>query len=232
MQSTEHIPFRRVYVWEFPVRFFHWLNALGVTVLIVTGFLIGNPEVLSRSHEAYQQYWFGWTRFIHFASAYIVFFNFLFRVYWGFVGNQFAQWKNFFPYKKEHFLDLWETARIDILHLTLRGKISIGHNYLASLTYIGLFIVFLFQVISGFALFSSMSSSYIPRLFTWIVPMMGGDANVREWHHLFMWAFVVFTIMHVYLVFYHDYIEGRGDLSSMFGGYKFHKDEDINRKHR
>ena len=30
---------------------------------------------------------------------------------------------------------------------------------------------------------------------------------------------------HVYLVFYHDWLEGRGEVSSMFGGYKFVCDE-------
>jgi Ni/Fe-hydrogenase 1 B-type cytochrome subunit len=50
-----------------------------------------------------------------------------------------------------------------------------------------------------------------------IVPLMGGDFAVRQWHHMFMWFFVVFTIIHMYLVFYHDYIEGRGTTSSMVG---------------
>jgi Ni/Fe-hydrogenase 1 B-type cytochrome subunit len=36
-----------------------------------------------------------------------------------------------------------------------------------------------------------------------------------------MWFFVLFAIVHVYLTFYHDYVEGRGVISSMAGGYKF-----------
>jgi len=28
-------------------------------------------------------------------------------------------------------------------------------------------------------------------------------------------------LVHIYLVFYHDWLEGRGEVSSMFGGYKF-----------
>ena len=37
--------------------------------------------------------------------------------------------------------------------------------------------------------------------------------GVRFWHHLFMWFFVAFIIVHIYLSFYHDYIEGRGTVS-------------------
>ena len=44
---------------------------------------------------------------------------------------------------------------------------------------------------------------------------------MRQWHHLLMWFFPVFIITHVYLVLYHDYVEGRGGLSSIVGGWKF-----------
>ena len=58
----------------------------------------------------------------------------------------------------------------------------------------------------------------MPRMFKWVVPLMGGEFSVRFWHHLFLWFFVTFTIVHVYLAFYHDYIEGRGTISSIVGG--------------
>jgi len=35
-------------------------------------------------------------------------------------------------------------------------------------------------------------------------------------------------LIHVYLVFYHDYVEGRGTTSSMIGGWKFEKESDGN----
>lgn len=227
MATAQPMVYRRVFVWELPIRIFHWINALCIFVLIGTGFVIGNPQAVFTANEAYQQYWFGWVRFTHFAAAYVAFFNFLFRVYWGFVGNRYARWSNFFPVSKGQWLDLWETIRIDILQLKLRGRISIGHNYLASLTYVGLFLLFIFQVVTGFGLYASMSESLIPWLFAWIIPLMNGDANVRTWHHIFMWAFVIFTIIHVYLIFYHDWVEGRGDASSIIGGWKFEKDQDL-----
>ena len=58
-------------------------------------------------------------------------------------------------------------------------------------------------------------------MFNWVVPLMGGDIGVRFWHHLFLWFFVTFVIVHIYLSFYHDYIEGRGTVSSIIGGWKF-----------
>jgi Ni/Fe-hydrogenase 1 B-type cytochrome subunit len=225
--TPQSIPYRRVYVWELPVRLYHWVNALCVLLLIATGYLIGNPQTIFYSSEAYQQYWFGIVRFTHFATAYVFFFNFLFRIYWGFVGNKYARWNNFIPHKKEQAEEVIEVMKVDILQAKLRGKISVGHNMLAGFIYFLSFLVFLFQAVTGFALYSSMSDSFMPRLFAWIVPLMGGDANVRQWHHLFMWFFITFVIIHVYLVFYHDYIEGRGTTSSMVGGWKFERDDQL-----
>jgi Ni/Fe-hydrogenase 1 B-type cytochrome subunit len=97
----------------------------------------------------------------------------------------------------------------------------VGHNSLAGLTYFVSFLAFLFQCITGFGMYAAMSKAVLPRLFAWIVPLMGGDFAVRQWHHIMMWFFVVFSMVHVYLVFYHDYVEGRGVISSMAGGWKF-----------
>jgi Ni/Fe-hydrogenase 1 B-type cytochrome subunit len=39
-----------------------------------------------------------------------------------------------------------------------------------------------------------------------------------------MWFFILFALVHVYLVFYHDYIERNGTTSSMIGGWKFQEE--------
>ena len=45
--STAAPVFKRVYVWELPVRVYHWLNALCVLVLTVTGILIAHPPAIA-----------------------------------------------------------------------------------------------------------------------------------------------------------------------------------------
>jgi len=221
--------FNRVYVWEFPVRMYHWVNAICVFVLIVTGFIIGRPTTIQYADEAYQQYWFGIIRFGHFVSAFVYLFNHLVRIYWGFVGNRYARWDNFIPVKKAQIKEVVETLRVDILQTKARGTISLGHNALAGFIYFLSFLVFLFQAFSGLALYSGMSQWFFPGMFNWAVPLMGGDMSVRQWHHMGMWFFIVFIIVHVYLVFYHDYVEGRATASSMVGGWKFER-EDVVRK--
>lgn len=212
---------RRIYVWELPVRFYHWLNALAVFTLIITGYLIGRPPAIQSASEASYGYWFGIVRFIHFVAAFVFFFNFLLRIYWGFAGNEHANWRAFIPYTKKYLHEVKDVLKMDILQIKGKPFISVGHNALAGFTYFLSFLAFLFQCITGFGMYSAMSQSFLPNLFSWIVPLMGGDFAVRQWHHMMMWFFIIFTIIHVYLVFYHDYVEGRGILSSMGGGWKF-----------
>ena len=215
----------RLYVWEMPVRIFHWLDAVCVFLLIGTGWLIGSPHVIVRSAEAYQQYWFGTVRLVHFVSAYVLLFNFLMRIYWGFVGNHYARWREFFPFSKHQRDEIRDVLRVDILQTRDDIEFQSGHNALAAFSYLIFFVVLAVQIATGFALYASMSDAWLPQLFAWVVPFMGGDMPARFWHHVTMWFFVVFTMIHVYLVFYHDYVEGRGTTSSIFGGWKFSRTE-------
>lgn len=212
---------RRVYVWQLPVRFYHWLNALTVTTSVITGYLIGRPLAIQLGREASFSYWFGTVRFIHFLAAFVFFFNFLFRIYWGFAGNRFAGWKNFIPTQRTQWKEVGQVLKVDVLQAEGKPIESIGHNSLAGLTYFLTFLAFLFQSVTGFGMYSAMSNAWLPSLFAWIVPLMGGDFAVRQWHHMMMWFFIIFSMVHIYLVFYHDYVEGRGILSSMAGGWKF-----------
>ena len=213
--------FKRVYVWELPVRFYHWINALCILVLAATGLLIAHPPAFNSATEASFSYWFGTVRFIHFATAYVFLFNFAVRIYWGFVGNQYADWKNFLPWRRSQFREVGDVLRVDVLQSQDRPVHAVGHNALAYFTYFAMFLVFLFQVISGFAMYASMSKAWFPQLFAWVVPLFGSDYGLRQWHYMATWFFLIFTVIHVYLVFYHDYVEGHGVMSSMVGGWKF-----------
>lgn len=227
MATTISVPhrLRRVFVWELPVRVYHWLNALVLIVLCLTGYLIGNPPALMSQSEASFRYVFGTIRFLHFAAAYLFFFNFVFRIYWGFVGNKYANWKNFIPTGKKFFREMWQVLKIDILLKKEKEHMSVGHNALAGFIYFLTFLAFLVQCVTGFGLYAAMSTWWFADLFVWVSTLVGGDFALRNLHHAAMWFFILFTIVHIYLVFYHDYVEGRGEISSMGGGWKFIEEE-------
>ena len=223
--------FKRVYVWELPVRVFHWVNVLCIVILGATGFMIADPPPIMSTAEASESFWFGTIRAIHFGTAYVFFFNMLMRIYWSFVGNRFASWKQFLPFTKKAWYNFIHVIKIDVLLQNEKKfdltNVSVGHNSVAAFSYLVLFFLALIQVFTGFGLYADNSGWWLPKLFAWVPDFLGGDFITRTIHHVTTWLFILFTLVHVYLVFYHDWLEGRGEVSSMFGGYKFVRDERV-----
>ena len=217
--------FRRIYVWERAVRTFHWLNVLSLLALIGTGIIIADPPAIMSSQDATNSYWFGITRFIHFAAAYIFIFAWAFRLIFAFLGNKYANWRAFFPYTKKGFHNLLHVLKMDVLLGNPKvfdcTEVAVGHNALAGISYFFFFLMALVQILTGMGLYADMSTWFFPKLFSWVVPMLGGDFAARLVHHITMWAMIIFSIIHVYLVMYHDWLEGRSEISSMISGYKF-----------
>ncbi len=222
--QSERILMHPKYVWELPVRVYHWVNALSIVILSITGYIIGDPPALQSAAEASYGYWFGTVRFVHFIAAYVFLCNFIFRIYWGFAGNRYANWRNYVPYSKRHWMDMWEIIKVDILQIKCTNNPNLGHNALASFTYFLTFIAFLLQVLTGFGIYAAMSPGWFAQLFAWVPALLGGDLMTRDIHHIMMWFFILFAMVHIYLVFYHDYIERNGTTSSIIGGWKFQEE--------
>ncbi len=217
--------YKRAYIWQLPVRIFHWANALAIIVLIITGLLISHPPGIISNGEASTQFWFGYIRKIHFMSAYVMVAVMIMRVYWAFKGNKYSSWKTFVPFDKEGLKSVWKTLKIDIFlqnEKTLNDKnIHTGHNDIAAVSYLVMFIMALVMIFTGFGLYSDNATWFLPKMFAWVPEFLGGDMNTRVLHHLSMWVFILFSLVHVYLVFFHDWLEGRGEASAMVSGYKF-----------
>ena len=215
----------RVYVWQAPVRMYHWVNASCVFLLVATGLIIGRPPAFMSAAEASASYWFGWVRFLHYVAAFLMTAAFMVRVYWMFKGNKYARWDAFIPSSFSMFRrqvrEAWSVLWVDILQIQKEPIDYVGHNGLAAFSYFAIFLATIFQIVTGFALYAPMSSFWGVHLVTWVSPMMGGDAVVRLWHHLFAWVFVMFTLIHVYLSIFHDMTEGKGEISSIITGARF-----------
>ena len=93
--------------------------------------------------EAYFNYWFGTVTFHSFCIAFVFFFNFIFRIYWGFAGNEFSRWYNFIPLKRCQWKEILDVIKVDVFQVTNKQIDSIGHNSLASLIYFITFLIFL-----------------------------------------------------------------------------------------
>jgi Ni/Fe-hydrogenase 1 B-type cytochrome subunit len=208
----------RVYAWEFPVRFTHWINALCLVAFCITGFYIGSPFMHAVST---QQYIMGWIRFLHFVAGYVFLFSMIIRIYWMFAGNKYASWRVFIPLKKQQREDMLNGLKF-YLFLRKQPPYAVGHSAVASITYLGVFLLFIFEMLSGFALYSQshLHSFFLMIAGGWLLRFMDVQ-TIRLWHHLVMYLLIVFTLIHVYIGWYLDSVEKNGVMGSIFGGYKF-----------
>ncbi|MDE4914711.1 Ni/Fe-hydrogenase, b-type cytochrome subunit [Methylobacterium sp. 092160098-2] len=217
-----------VYVYEAPVRLWHWINALSITVLAVTGYLIGSP-LPTLSGEASAHYLMGTIRFLHFSAGYIFAVGFIFRIYWAFVGNHHARQLFILPFWRRAFwAGLWGEAKW-YLFLERRPKKYVGHNPLAQFAmFFAIGLGSLFMIVTGFALYSEGAGpgSWQDHLFGWVIPLMGGSMNVHTFHHLGMWVILLFVMVHVYAAVREDIMSRQSIVSTMISGVRTFKDDD------
>jgi Ni/Fe-hydrogenase 1 B-type cytochrome subunit len=215
-----------VYVYEAPVRIWHWLNALCVTVLAVTGWFIASPPP-SVSGDASKSLWMGYIRFAHFTAAYVSAIGFLFRIFWAFVGNHHARQLFRLPVANRAFwADVLYEARW-YLFLEKRPKKYIGHNPLAQFMMFCFFTLgVVFMCCTGFALYSEGEGlgSWQDRVFGWVIPLSGGSQVVHSLHHLGMWMFACFAITHTYAAIREDIMSRQSLISTMISGWRMFKD--------
>jgi Ni/Fe-hydrogenase 1 B-type cytochrome subunit len=55
----------------------------------------------------------------------------------------------------------------------------------------------------------------------WGVTLFGTQQQARYVHHLLMWYFMIFALIHIYLVIWNDLKNPDGIISSIFTGNKF-----------
>jgi len=82
-------PLEDVYVYEAPIRLWHWVTMVVIFVLGATGYLIGSPPP-AIGGEAYDNFLFGWIRMVHMSAGMILTVAFLVRIYLAIMGNHHA----------------------------------------------------------------------------------------------------------------------------------------------
>ncbi len=216
-----------VYVYEAPLRRWHWINALSITLLAITGYFIASP-LPSVPGEASDHFLMGYIRFGHFSAGYILAIGFLFRIYWAFMGNHHARQLFMPPLFSRDFWDgVWHEVKWYALMVKEPRK-YIGHNPLAVLVMHFLFLwMLVFKIVTGFALYgegTGIGSWQYEWFSSWVIPLMGQSQDVHTWHHLVMWAIVCFVIIHIYVPFREDIMSRQSLISTMISGWRMFKD--------
>jgi Ni/Fe-hydrogenase 1 B-type cytochrome subunit len=221
--GVPEIETRGVYVYGWGIRVWHWMTVLCMAVLSVTGYLIGSP-LPSIGGEASSHFAFGTVRFIHFAAGMILAVGFTWRVLLGIVGT---------PLHREIFMPRVDKPRFrrDFgaemkWYFFMRGEPNptVGHNPIAQLSMFSLFTLpTIFMIVSGLGLYAEGEGEggRLDRYFGWVGPMLGGSQPMHTYHHLAMWAVLVFVLVHVYAVVREDVLGGMSTVSVIVSGFRY-----------
>jgi Ni/Fe-hydrogenase 1 B-type cytochrome subunit len=220
-------PLADVYVFEAPVRLWHWLTLVCFIVLGVTGYLIGSP-LPSLGGEAYDTFAMGWIRMVHFSTAWILAVAFLVRVYWAFVGNHHAR-TLFAPkiWRAAWWKGLFEQIGY-YLFLRREPDLYVGHNPLSQAATFFLFTLgVLTLILTGFGMYAQQHAWGTPWMntFGWVTTLLGEPQTVRTVHHFAMWYVLLFAVIHIYMVFREDVMSGATIISTMINGIRTFKRE-------
>ncbi len=215
-----------VYVYEAPVRLWHWINAAAILVLALTGYFIGTG-IPSMPGQASDNFLFGYIRFAHFCAGYVLTLGFLLRVYWAFIGNPAAKQIFYLPlWRKSYWSEIWHEIRWYAL-IAARPRKRVGHNPLAQLTMFFMFtLTIAFMIVTGFALYAQGggNDSWQYKLFGWAFSIWPNSQDVHTWHHLGLWVIVTFALVHIYTAVREDIVCRQSIISSMISGEREFRD--------
>jgi Ni/Fe-hydrogenase 1 B-type cytochrome subunit len=206
----------RYYVWELPVRLFHWIIFFTITVLSATGYYIHHPYLIAHGSGAYVM---GTMRAIHLTAAFIFLAALLLRLYWFFAGNQFARWRAFLPLTGTQRKNLKETIRYYAL-LRYSPPLTIGHNMLAAPFYALIYVLCGIEGMTGLVMYNSQVQNHILGFFIGWIPRLISIQTLRAGHYFLMYAFWAFMVHHLYSAILTAMHERDGLMDSIFTGNK------------
>jgi len=176
-----------VKVWDLPLRIFHWLLVVGFFIAYLT-----EDDLLT----------------VHVWTGYLVAGLLVFRLIWGFIGNDYARFSNFLcsPAKSIAYLkDL----------IALKTQRYIGHNPAGAAMIVLLLVSLLATVITGLAVYGADQAAG---------PLAGiGSANEKMWeevHEFFANFTLVLVVVHVAGVAIESYIHRENLARAMVHGFK------------
>ena len=171
------------------VRTLHWINAVAVILMIMSGWQIYNASPLfgfTFSPAITLGGWLGGGLLWHFAAMWLLMVNGLTYLVLGFVTGRF----------RTKLLPITADGVISDTRAALSGRLShddlTKYNYVQKLLYAGIIAVGVVIVLSGLSIWKPVQLQYLTALF-------GGYDVARYVHFICMAAIVAFLVIHVAL---------------------------------
>ena len=182
-------------VWDLPIRIFHWLLVAGFFVAYLT-----EEELLT----------------VHVWAGYLVLGLLIFRLLWGFVGNDYARFASFLCSPAKSFAYVKDAS-------ALKSKRYLGHNPAGAAMIVLLIISLLLTVLSGLVVYAADQN---------LGPLAGmvGSSNEKLWeeaHEIMANFTLLLVIVHVAGVAFESLVHGENLVNAMWNGYKKSDNVDV-----
>ena len=171
------------------VRAVHWINAVAMVLMIMSGWQIYNASPLfnfSFSRSITLGDWLGGALLWHFAAMWLLMVNGLVYLTLGLVTGRF----------RKKLLPITPSGVISDARAALTGKLShddlTKYNQVQKLLYAGIIVVGVLIVLSGLSIWK-------PVQLQWLTALFGGYDIARYVHFVCMAAIVAFMVIHVAL---------------------------------
>jgi thiosulfate reductase cytochrome b subunit len=172
------------------VRAMHWINAVAIILMIMSGLQVYNASPLFKSltfsHSITLGGWLGGALLWHFAAMWLLMINGLAYLITGFATGRFA--KNLFPISIRGLIsDVTAALTFRLSHDDLSK-----YNQVQKILYAGIIAVGIVIVLSGLSIWKPVQLQYLTALF-------GGYDIARYVHFFCMASIVAFLAIHVLL---------------------------------
>ncbi|MBI5888114.1 MAG: cytochrome b/b6 domain-containing protein [Deltaproteobacteria bacterium] len=197
----------------------HWINAMLVITMVLLILGKEGMEIIGVEKSLRVP-----VKRLHAYIGHIFIITFMLRIIWGFMGNAYARWSDMIPYKKENWAAIRTNIKWYLSGFKGRPAHIIGHDPLASLFYIALFIVLIGQALTGLLL-SGLEFKTFPGV---LITGGLGEASAKGLKHAiggvheFGMLFILFFLAaHLTGLAVHELKEKTGLFSSMIHGKKY-----------
>jgi len=206
-------------------RWQHWIRALSIVVLIVTGFYIAEPFITPIPNAEPTNFMQALFRSWHIIFGFVMIAAVIFKTYL-FIFTRKS--KN----ERVAILDLlnpvvWFKQIGYYLFISKHPHLKGAYNPLQFMAYILFYLMIFILIITGLILYVHVYhnglGAFLYEPMRNLEVMLGGLAWVRQLHHITMWGVIIFLAIHIYLAIFNAIWGKEGGMDAIFSGMKWHR---------
>lgn len=221
IKIVEEEEFGAAYRWQ------HWIRALSIVVLIVSGFYLAYPFLSPEVNAEPTGFLYALFRSWHEIFGFVLISAVIYKSFLFLFASKHAN-------ERRSLLDFLNPLKwikqlgyylLISKHPPLRG----AYNPMQFFAYIMFYLMMLGLIVTGLILYVHVYHDGLGGLLydpmRTIEVLLGGLPVVRSLHHILMWGVIIFIVVHVYMAIYNAIFGHEGAIDAIFSGRKWKRKE-------